>query len=98
VHVAELFVPGVPAAPARAPHQSTGWSTFFATLDKILKIVPWPEALRNRAIEKCRAWTTERLNGEDGLGAIYPAMANSVMMYDLLGYPPEHPDRAIARK
>ncbi len=54
--------------------------------------------MRDRAIEKCRAWTTERLNGEDGLGAIYPAMANSVMMYDLLGYPPEHPDRAIARK
>ena len=46
----------------------------------------------------CRVWTTERLNGEDGLGAIYPAMANSVMMYDLLGYPPDHPDRAIARK
>ena len=40
----------------------------------------------------------ERLNGEDGLGAIYPAMANSVMMFDVLGYPPEHPDRAIARK
>ena len=40
---------------------------------------------------------TERLNGEDGLGAIYPAMANSVMMFDVLGYPPDHPDRAIAR-
>src|SRR6202008_3812420 len=38
------------------------------------------------------------LNGEDGLGAIYPAMANSVMMYDALGYPRDHPDRAIARK
>src|SRR6202000_224207 len=25
-------------------------------------------------------------------------MANSVMMYDTLGYPPDHPDRAIARK
>ena len=25
-------------------------------------------------------------------------MANSVMMYDALGYPPEHPDRAIARR
>ena len=25
-------------------------------------------------------------------------MANSVMMYDALGYPPDHPDRAIARK
>ena len=97
VHVAELFVPGVPAASPRAPHQSAGWSAFFNALDKVLKVVPWPRGIRERAIEKCRAWTTERLNGEDGLGAIYPAMANSVMMYDLLGYPPDHPDRAIAR-
>ncbi len=46
------------------------------------------------------AWSssTERLNGEDGLGAIYPAMANSVMMFDALGYKPDHPDRAIARR
>jgi squalene-hopene/tetraprenyl-beta-curcumene cyclase len=40
----------------------------------------------------------ERLNGEDGLGAIFPAMANSVMMFDVLGYPEDHPQRAIARK
>ena len=40
---------------------------------------------------------TERLNGEDGLGAIFPAMANSVMMFDVLGYPKDHPDAAIAR-
>jgi squalene-hopene/tetraprenyl-beta-curcumene cyclase len=98
VHVAELFVPGVPAASPRAPHQSAGWSAFFGALDKVLKIVPWPRGAREKAIAKCVVWTTERLNGEDGLGAIYPAMANSVMMYDLLGYPPEHPDRAIARK
>ena len=98
VHVPELFVAGVPAASPRAPHQSAGWSAFFALLDKILKAVPWPKGLRAIAIEECRAWTTERLNGEDGLGAIYPAMANSVMMYDVLGYSPEHPHRAIARK
>ena len=97
VHVPELFVPGVPAASPRAPHQSAGWSAFFNALDKVLKVVPWPRGVRARAIEKCRVWTTARLNGEDGLGAIYPAMANSVMMYDLLGYPPDHPDRAIAR-
>ncbi|MDR3449091.1 MAG: squalene--hopene cyclase, partial [Alphaproteobacteria bacterium] len=30
--------------------------------------------------------------------AIYPAMANSVMMYDCLGYDPAHPDYAVARK
>ena len=98
IHVAELFVPGVPAASPRAPHQSAGWSLFFGVLDRVLKIVPWPKGLRAKAIETCRTWTTERLNGEDGLGAIYPAMANSVMMYDVLGYAPDHPDRAIARK
>ncbi len=98
VHVPELFVPGVPAADPRAPHQSAGWSAFFTTLDRILKVVPWPRFPREKAIAACVQWVTERLNGEDGLGAIYPAMANSVMMYDLMGYPPEHPDRAIARK
>jgi squalene-hopene/tetraprenyl-beta-curcumene cyclase len=98
IHIPELFVPGVGAASPRAPHQSAGWSAFFGALDKVLKVVPWPKGLRARAIEKCRSWTTERLNGEDGLGAIYPAMANSVMMYDVLGYPSDHPDRAIARK
>jgi hypothetical protein len=53
--------------------------------------------MRKRAIDLCAGWVTERLNGEDGLGAIYPAMANSVMMYDALGYAPDHPHRAIAR-
>jgi squalene-hopene/tetraprenyl-beta-curcumene cyclase len=98
IHVPELFVDGVPAASPRAPHQSVGWSAFFGTLDRVLKVVPWPKGARDKAIETCRAWTTQRQNGEDGLGAIYPAMANSVMMYDVLGYPENHPDRAIARK
>jgi squalene-hopene/tetraprenyl-beta-curcumene cyclase len=98
IHIPELFVDGVPAASPRAPHQSAGWSAFFGALDRVLKVVPWPKGARDKAIERCRAWTTERLNGEDGLGAIYPAMANSVMMYDVLGYRSEHPDRAIARR
>ena len=98
IHVPELFVEGVSAASPRAPHQSAGWSAFFGALDRVLKIVPWPKGSRDKAIQACRAWTTQRLNGEDGLGAIYPAMANSVMMYDVLGYPENHPDRAIARK
>ena len=100
IHVSELFVPGVGAASPRAPHQSAGWSAFFAGLDWCLKRFEpfWPKNLRAKAIEKCRSWTTVRLNGEDGLGAIYPAMANSVMMYALLGYAPDHADRAVARK
>ena len=100
VHVRELFVPGVPVISPRAPHQSAGWSAFFASLDWLLKRIEpfWPKALRKRAFDTCLSWVTERLNGEDGLGAIYPAMANSVMMYDALGVPESDSRRAIARK
>jgi len=60
---------------------------------------PWfPQTLRQRAIDRAVAWVAERLNGEDGLGAIFPAIANSVMMYDALGVAPEDPRRAIARR
>ena len=34
-----------------------------------------------------------RLNGEDGLGAIFPPMANLLMAFETLGYPAEHPAR-----
>ncbi|HVZ92125.1 MAG TPA: squalene--hopene cyclase [Rhizomicrobium sp.] len=100
VHVPELFAPGGTAASKRAPHQSAFWSAFFGALDWLLKRIEpfWPKRLRQRAIDECVRWTTERLNGEDGLGAIYPAMANSVMMYDVMGYAPDHPDRAVARR
>jgi len=57
-----------------------------------------PKKIRKHAIDQAVAWVKERLNGEDGLGAIYPAMANAVMMYDVLGYPKDHPDAAIARR
>ena len=100
IHVRELFVPGIPVVSPRAPHQSAAWSAFFGALDWVLKRAEpfWPKALRERAIDTCVTWVTERLNGEDGLGAIYPAMANSVMMYDALGVAASDPRRAIARK
>jgi len=52
----------------------------------------FPAEPRRRAIEKAVAFVTERLNGEDGLGGIFPAMANALMMYDCLGYPADHPN------
>ncbi len=83
-----------------APHQNPYWSAFFNGLDWVLKRVEghWPKTLRERAIKKCIAFVDERLNGEDGLGAIYPAMANSVMMYDALGYGRDHPNYLTARR
>ena len=44
------------------------------------------------------SFVTERLNGENGLGAIYPAMANTVMAMTALGYPLDHPDLVVAKE
>ena len=72
----------------------------FRGIDALLRrLDPYmPKNPRRRALDKAVAWVTERLNGEDGLGAIYPAMANSVMMFDTLGYAKDHPDYAMARR
>src|SRR6266481_1553381 len=76
---------------------SSPLSLAFGILDRLLrKAVPFfPADARRRAIGKAVAFVTERLNGEDGLGAIFPAMANAVMMFDCLAYRPDHPDYAI---
>ena len=101
IGIDELFAenPRDIGPPRRAPHQSAGWFAFFQAIDVVLRAAePWfPAGPRRRAIARAVAFVTERLNGEDGLGAIFPAMANSVMMFAVLGYPEEHPDRAVAR-
>jgi squalene-hopene/tetraprenyl-beta-curcumene cyclase len=102
VNVAELFLePPQELGPTpRAPQQKASWFWFFRVVDDVLRTAePWfPEKIRQRAIERAVAWAEERLNGEDGLGAIFPAMANCVMMYDALGVSAEDPRRAIARR
>jgi squalene-hopene/tetraprenyl-beta-curcumene cyclase len=101
VRVDELFLeaPLALGPVPKAPQQSAVWFWFFRAVDNVLRAAErfFPRRLRQRAIDRAVAWVGERLNGEDGLGAIFPAMANSVMMYDALGYPEHHPQRAIAR-
>jgi squalene-hopene/tetraprenyl-beta-curcumene cyclase len=102
VRVDELFrePPMTIGPPKKAPHQKWSWFLFFRAIDTVLRAVEplFSKELRDRAIKAAAAFCTERLNGEDGLGAIFPPMANVVMVFDVLGYPPDHPDRAIARR
>src|SRR5580698_1626959 len=81
----------------RGPYRSA-WGRFFKGVDVVLRAVqPWfPRRGTERAVAKAVAFVTERLNGDDGLGGIYPAIANSVMMFDALGYSPELPPAATA--
>jgi squalene-hopene/tetraprenyl-beta-curcumene cyclase len=101
VRIDELFVqPPAQVGPRpRAPHQSRAWFAAFAAIDRALRLTQplFPKRMRARAISRAVAFVTERLNGEDGLGGIFPAMVNAVMMYDCLGRGPDDPDRAIAR-
>ena len=69
-------------------------------LDRLgLRLYRWtPPKLRRRALKKAEAWILERLNGEGGLGAIFPAMVNAYEALDLLAYPADHPLRVMVRR
>jgi squalene-hopene/tetraprenyl-beta-curcumene cyclase len=99
VRIGELF--------AEPPESVRDWitgstssplSVAFGMLDRLLRVAEpfFPADPRRRAIERAVAFVTERLNGQDGLGGIFPAIANAAMMYDCLGYEPDHPDYATA--
>jgi squalene-hopene/tetraprenyl-beta-curcumene cyclase len=101
VNIDELFPGGRVRARrwARAPHQSRARFAMFAIVDAAMRLVEpmIPPRTRGRAIAKAVTFVTERLNGEHGLGAIFPAMANTVMMFDALGYARDHPYVVNAR-
>jgi squalene-hopene/tetraprenyl-beta-curcumene cyclase len=66
----------------------------FLVLDRmghhvIQPLIPRP--LRRKALKKAEQWFVARLNGEAGLGAIFPAMVNAREALDCLGYPKDHP-------
>ncbi len=89
VTIDELFIepPASIGPPHKAPHQKWIWFTLFRGIDIVLRpaVKLFPRRMRQKAIDRAVAFVTERLNGEDGLGAIFPAMANSALMYDVLG-------------
>ncbi|MGH6769556.1 MAG: squalene--hopene cyclase [Xanthobacteraceae bacterium] len=103
VRIDELFLepPEDARLTPRAPQQNRFWFAFFRGVDAVLRVVE-PAILarlptRKRALKAAEEFTIEHLNGEDGIGAIYPAVANSVFMFDALGYSRDHPHTTIAR-
>lgn len=101
IHVPELFVtpPEQVKDWIRGPYRSV-WGRMFKGLDTVLRpLLPLiPTTTHEKALKAAIDFIEPRLNGEDGLGAIYPAMANVVMMYRALGVPDEDPRAATAWK
>ena len=99
VSILELFV----VHPDEEKHyfpERTLLNKFFLGLDWLGRTTEplIPKSMRQRAIDKAIAWFTERLNGEDGLGGIFPAMVNAYEAQLLLGFPADHPNVLIARQ
>ncbi len=57
-----------------------------------------PRRMRERATRRAEEWMLERLNGEDGLGAIFPAMVNALEAMTILGYADDDPRRVTAKR
>ncbi len=102
IGVDELFLepPWLTGTPLKAPHQNSLWFQLFRCVDAVLRVAEpyFPKRSRKRAIDAAVTFVTARLNGEEGLGAIFPAMVNAVLMYDALGFAPDHPDYVAARR
>ncbi len=87
VSILELFV----THPDEEQHyfpERTMLNKFFLGLDKLGRLSRplIPKNAHKLAIEKAKNWIIERLNGEDGLGAIMPAMVGAYESLLLLGY------------
>jgi squalene-hopene/tetraprenyl-beta-curcumene cyclase len=77
-------------------NKDQGWFTphnVFVVLDAVLKLydrmpLAW---MREKALHRAASWMLEHIKGSGGLGAIYPAMANSIVALRCLGYQVEDP-------
>ncbi|HUN70969.1 MAG TPA: squalene--hopene cyclase [Steroidobacteraceae bacterium] len=102
VGVRELFTrpPEEERSYFRLPRQGRLLARTFFAIDRLARCIDplIPGAMRRAAMRRAEAWVLERLNGEDGLGAIFPAMVNALEMMVLLGYPADDPRRVTAKR
>jgi squalene-hopene/tetraprenyl-beta-curcumene cyclase len=96
--IAELFT--------TPPEQETNYFPARSALNRVLlrfeHLGKWlepaiPGWIRRRALKRASAWFIQRLNGTDGLGAIFPAMVNAHESLSLLGYASDHPYRVLTK-
>jgi squalene-hopene/tetraprenyl-beta-curcumene cyclase len=97
--ILELFV----THPEQEQHyfpERTLLNKCFLAMDKLGRATRrfYPKKMTDLAVKRAQDWFTERLNGEDGLGGIFPAMVGSYEAMLLLGMPEDHEHVVTARK
>ena len=101
IGIPELFV----KPPETETHYNTNptgglWGTLFFGIDRVLQKIErfFPKWTRNKGIQATLDFIRPRLNGEHGIAAIFPPMIYSVMAFDAVGLPKDHPDVLIAKR
>ncbi len=88
--ISELFVGGRENADLHLrwdKKKPVSWRNFFLFLDRVAHLSERVHIrpLRKVALRRAEAWMLERFEKSDGLGAIYPAMLNSIVALRCLG-------------
>ncbi len=83
----------LPLNRAVSPHGLLSWTRFFLSVDKGVKFAEriMPRSLRRWAVETTRREILTRFEGSDGLGAIFPAIVNTILALKALGYRDDDP-------
>lgn len=99
INIRELFIVPPEQEKNYFPKADTLLKRVFMLAERLLsKVEPHlPQSIRQYSIRRAERWTLERLNGECGIGAIFPAMVNAHEALTLLGYAYDHPSRVQCR-
>ncbi len=100
IGVAELFVTPPDQERNYFSHVKTPLGKAILAIERVGRLLEplIPGFIRSKATVKAHQWFTERLNGYDGLGAIFTAMVNAYEAMDYLGIPPDNERRRIAKE
>jgi len=100
IGVAELFVTPPDKERNYFSHVKTPLGKAILAVERMGRLMEplIPGFIRRKATAKAHEWFMERLNGYDGLGAIFTAMVNAYEAMDYLGIPPDNEQRRIARE
>jgi squalene-hopene/tetraprenyl-beta-curcumene cyclase len=100
--IRELFLddPATPWRPAQRP-PLLSWARLFLGIDAVLKFkerLGW-HPLRRRALRLAMLWMCDRIRNSDGLGAIFPPMIYTAIVWRCVGLKDDEPEvRAVHRE
>ena len=86
IEIQELFIKPGRLVKEIKPADNKKFSVIFKTLDKFSRLfLPrlFSKKFKKKCIEDIYVWILERLNGEDGLGGIFPAMVNALIAFKI---------------